>query len=726
MTRFVALITLFALFLLPIIGCSQTVDGALEQAYRYLASGNLNKAKTLIDPLVEADSTTREAIYGRALLDEYQGFEWEALEKYIIASPLGGGYLPAMKAFTRLAIRMDYLANGRKMASMLIKRLPDDPEAYFSLIQIDLAENSLDSARVDLTKAMQRSADSARITLTLAEIDCHTYSRDVTMAALAKVSATRFHTSQHFQQLTGLYSYLNLADSAIVYARKASEAEEGNVALKLQLARCLFEASRLAEAEEIVNELMTQAEGFGPAIVLSAYIQRAYDRPALADQQLVKFILMREQSPIGHEKVGDFYQYFPSANQAAMEYQAAYMLATNLAYPDDYLRQLYIKMENAFLDVKDVGMAIDYYAEGKELLGNVLDPVFFEAELKSMFDESADSAKMLVDDRIVENWDNQRWLELAANYFFRKQQFDRVQELYSRLLELPYPKQFYYLRLVENYERGKDTAAVNQMVDSLPYRFQNDRRINEALHGFYAAAGDDLRAAKYAEFLYRRSPGHMPYVLNLADLYVRQKRVDEARNLYDRFIRDYPSDPEGYYRMAALDIRSGRADSAPALLDHALALDSTYGYAYELKGIYYQQSGRIDSALASYDKAVALETPSPWAYYHLADYLFQKGENLDRAAGLAMSAQRNFGHDRRGYLLLGKIYYAQQKYQSARLQFYRGTTQFPGDAEFHFLLGKTQIQLGKKTEAKESLSQAIKLGLASPLKEEAQRLLSEL
>ena len=379
-----------------------------------------------------------------------------------------------------------------------------------------------------------------------------------------------------------------------------------------------------------------------------------------------------------------------------MEYQAAYTMAFNLKYPDDYLGRLYLKMMNGFLDTRDVGMGADYFEEGGSLLSNYLvwpalpcrEMMFIEAELKSNFSDVADSARMMVEDKVQRNWDNSVWLDFAARYFFRRRVFDKASEIYNRLIQLPHPKHVYYEHLLEIYHMNNDVAAAEELVEDIPFRFQNNRRLQELLFEIYSAAGKMDRANHYAEILYRHSDEYMPYLLQLSDVYMRQDRKSEARALFRGFQDSFPENPESHYRLARFDFENGDYNTIPSLIDRSLALDTGYAYSYELLGEYMQEKGDMDSAIACYEKAIAIHWQTPMAYHNLAEYYLNKQDSLDRAGGLAMAAIHYWGVDRRGYLLLGNIYYTQEKYKMARLQYFKGARMMPDDAEFHFYWGE--------------------------------------
>jgi len=722
---FIAAVIVTGLLVIAL-GCSQTPEQKVAKAEHYLSVGQYEKARRLIDGIVAVDTTTPEAIYGKALIDRYHGYDWEAIFKCIDASPLNGGYIPAMGAFLEMAIDHNYTVNARKMVAILIKRQPDNPQWFLQRAKIDMLENKLDDARADIRRADSLGCDSLDILLAEAEAAFRSYNRDTITAALGKLSRTRFKTADQFSRLASLFGYLNMGDSAIYYSRQAVKQDNENLKFRLQLAQNLFDELYLTEAYDLVNDMLANAKEFGPALKLRAYIEWAQHKEVEAEQSFYACMQLQAESPIGGEDHGNIYAFFNNGRMAEAEWQAAYMLAANLAYPDDYLRELYPKMENAFLENKTYDMAFDYFEEGKQLLSDGMEMIFIEAELKSRYSGSPDSAKLMVDNQIQQYWDNEKWLEPAARYFFRTTQFDQAAKLYWRLTEFPYPQEDYYTKLLKIAQKVKDGQSVDKLVQILPYRFERSRRIQENLCKAYQVCGRIQDALKYAEELYHRSPGYMPYIRDLADLYLLTGKGAEAGAVFFRYSTEYPRDPEGFYRLAMFNYERGAIDSLLILANRSLALDTAYVQALELKGLYYREKGSIDSALYYFRRAISLQTPTPLAYYYVADYFFQHGDSLSRAAGLAMAAVRYFENDRRGYLLLGNIYTAQGKYKLARSQYFTGQRLFPEDAECSFLLGKTCALLREKDEARTFLKKALTLGLPEAQKKEAEEILARL
>ena len=129
------------------VAVGQPLVEKLQQARYCLDQGKLTEARQLLGAIGGQDSLSTIALYGRAMIDEYYGYQWEALIAYLSLAPKEGGFLPAIDAFTRLAIDLDYLPNARKMAAIYITREPSNAKPYLAMAKISMLEHAFDSAR---------------------------------------------------------------------------------------------------------------------------------------------------------------------------------------------------------------------------------------------------------------------------------------------------------------------------------------------------------------------------------------------------------------------------------------------------------------------------------------------------------------------------------------------------------------------------------------------------
>jgi predicted Zn-dependent protease len=723
-TRFLysaALVTLVFM----VLGCSQSTEDKINQIPKDLASGKYQNAAEQVESIVAADSTSADAIFAQGQLKQYRGLDWDALIDYIEASPINDGYLPAMEAFMPLAVKLDYFDNAAKMARLYIKRRPESAIPYIILAEVAMRRNKLDSARVFADQAAELSDDDAGMKLLRAKIDIRTYDDEIIAETMQALSDGDFSTADHFRMLTDIYDYLYMADSAIHYARKAVDSDD-NIYNRHRLAACLVDYKRLYEAEAIIADLIADAPEFGPVHMTAAEVTWLHGYKAEADNEFMLYMQANKGTPVILEMHGDLYKKVGDKKMPSLEWQSAYVLADNMKYPDDYIRPLYLKMMNGFLDAGNIVDGYDFFQESEGLFDESQELYFIQAELMSYFDDAVDSAMLMVDNQVHRHRDDPEWLAGAARYFFRRGKFEPARDIYHDLLTMPYPREDYFVNLLRIYGAVNDVAAADKLAADLPIRYRNSPRVQMALRDFYRENERFDKALGYAARLYDTAPEYLPYIHAYADLLGAAKGPDEARALYVDFRNSHPELADAHYFLARFDYDNGTGDDIAELLGEAVVIDSGYAMAYELLGEYFEANGQMDSALHYYEKTVALQWPTPIAYHNLARYYLNKNDSLARAAGLAMAAVRYFENDRRGYLLLGKIYFADGKFKMARDQFFRGAKLFPDDAEYHFWLGKAHVRMDDKAKARTALRKSLDLNVPSPEKEEAREILDNL
>lgn len=694
-------------------------DDRLVQAEKLCRAGKVAAAQDQLTDILAKDSLSAEALYGRGLIRQYQGFDWDALIDYSQAAPMGGGYLPAVKAFTRLAIDLDYLPSARKMARIYAAKQPQDPAAWLALAEIDVRERRFDSAQVWLDKAAALAADPALISAWEAAVDI--YSGRVE-AGLTRLAGDKPSTPDQFRLRAELFRYLNMADSAIANLRAAVKSAD-DAGLKTILGMLLVDYRRLQDAQTIADDLLKSTEKYGPAWILAAEIKKAADRPVEAETLFFRY-LEPADSPVGWEKHGDLMNEFGDRLTAATDYQNAYTVAVNREYPDDYLRILYRKMMDALTECRD-GVALkEAVADGASLAGDP-DYDFYRAGAMRLFPDGADSAKALIDEKLSGKMQDLVWLSWAGPYFLRGREFDKAAICFERLLRSDDPQESSIVGLIQAYQLGKWPRRADSLAAALPFRFQNSRRVDEAFLALYRSAGENEPAIRYAEKLRRLAPGYLPYDTSLVSLYAAAGKTEAAGAILTDYVRTYPDDPAGHYLLAQHDLTAGDPKTAEEQITRCLQLDSAFAAAYELMGLYLHEKGQNDAALSWFRQAVDRQSPSPWSYYYVAEDMLNRGDSLQRAANLGMTAVSRMVNDRRGLELLGRIYLASQNYRVAKSQFAQGLRQFPDDPGFRFYLGKTHLLMDNVEEGRKQLEAALANGLSGPLRDEAQRLLRD-
>lgn len=178
----------------------------------------------------------------------------------------------------------------------------------------------------------------------------------------------------------------------------------------------------------------------------------------------------------------------------------------------------------------------------------------------------------------------------------------------------------------------------------------------------------------------------------LGNLYVKQKRLDEARREFE-----------------ALAARQTKPVGAQTVL-----------------GMILQMQNKPDEAIKAYDQALRLDPSAPVAANNTAYLYAQRGENLDQALALARAAASRLPNEPQITDTVGWVYYKKQQPALAVPQFEQSVAKMPGNAVFQYHLGMAYAGAGQTEKARRALEEALRLNPSFDGAEQAKQTLSSL
>jgi putative PEP-CTERM system TPR-repeat lipoprotein len=237
--------------------------------------------------------------------------------------------------------------------------------------------------------------------------------------------------------------------------------------------------------------------------------------------------------------------------------------------------------------------------------------------------------------------------------------------------------------------RAKDNAGAIKRIDS--HVASNPRpEVMLLAARTHAAAGDPAGAERFLRRVIETDASMLPAYAMLGELYLSQKRLDEARKEFD-----------------SLAARQTRPVAA-----------------LTMSGIILQTQGQIPQARQRFEKVLAIDSRAPVAANNLAWLQAEAGEDLDVALQLAQAAVSASPDTPEITDTLGWIYYKKNLPQQAIPQFERSVSKEPGNATFHYHLGLAYLQAGDADRGRASLRRALSAGADAGTAAEIKRLLS--
>jgi tetratricopeptide (TPR) repeat protein len=238
----------------------------------------------------------------------------------------------------------------------------------------------------------------------------------------------------------------------------------------------------------------------------------------------------------------------------------------------------------------------------------------------------------------------------------------------------------------------RDTASAITRLEREIARQPDNPNLLVLLSRVYSAAGDAIKQEEALRRAVTVDPRFTSGYTMLAELYLKQKRVDDARA-----------------EFAAISER-----------------DPSNTMAGTLVGILLEQLGKRDDAMKAYERVVNGPGNSHVAANNLAFMHAENGTNLDLALQLAISAKQGLPDDPSVDDTIGWIYYKKDQPALAVKPLESALKRLPSNAELLVHLGLTYAKLGDSVKARETLERALKLNPKVAGADEARRVLASL
>lgn len=202
------------------------------------------------------------------------------------------------------------------------------------------------------------------------------------------------------------------------------------------------------------------------------------------------------------------------------------------------------------------------------------------------------------------------------------------------------------------------------------------------------------------------------------------KRYSEALPLVQKAHDLAPKDPTTLYTLSNLQGRLG--DTAAAATSAGQLYTLAHGPG---EGILYasalEADHKPDEAERVYREVIAMAPDNVLALNNLAAILQDKGK-LTEAEGLARHATKNVPDNSHLLDTLGWILVKEKNYQEGEQILQRSVSLDPNVGVFHYHTGVTETYLGKPTEARKELAEALKLEPSAVWAQDAQNHLNQL
>lgn len=287
---------------------------------------------------------------------------------------------------------------------------------------------------------------------------------------------------------------------------------------------------------------------------------------------------------------------------------------------------------------------------------------------------------------------------------------------------------------IAELQRGLPDAAVVHSLNGTLLALRNDsagaRRAFEralelspgAVDALSGLVGLDVRAkqvpaavARVDAEVARQGARPTPELLALAaQVYAAAGQGGRSEQALRRAVTVDPQFSRGYAMLAQLYMQQQRLDDARTEFEGMVKRDPSAPGPRTMVGVILQAQGKNDEARRWYEETIAAVKEAPVVANNLAFMYAEEGTNLDMALQLATSAKQGLPDNPDVDDTLGWIYYKKDMANLAIRPLEESLKKRPDSAEVLYHLGLAYAKLGNQEKARESLERALKLNPKFP------------
>lgn len=313
--------------------------------------------------------------------------------------------------------------------------------------------------------------------------------------------------------------------------------------------------------------------------------------------------------------------------------------------------------------------------------------------------------------------ESDRALELSpndANLYLLKGKLNAVKKksltalaAYERCIELDPTIEECHIMKAREFVMGKDYDRSRNILKN--YIRKNPGALDSLffLATLYTEKEKDFpQAVKYLRLALEEDPYHLKSLTALSQLYLKQKKFDEALEVLLQIERSVPNDVATKLRVGLLYYERENFPEAIKRFSQALALQPKNDRVHYYLGILEAQNKNFSQAITYFKKVSEKSEYYRDARIRMA-YAYGEINKLDEALKVTKEALSNKKDEPDLYELLGTLYAKQDEDEKALKSFDRGLKRFPKQENLLYAKGVLLDKMDRFDEAAQTLKQVI-------------------
>jgi tetratricopeptide (TPR) repeat protein len=566
---------------------------------------------------------------------------------------------------------------------------PTSSIPYIELSRIYASKGIWDRAEEELKKMIESSGASYHNLTVLALF--YESAKKYDLAEKTYLQAVEAAPKQDVTPLMNLgayYARMKSSEKALDALQKAAEIKPEDLNIQVSLAQLHLDFNQTKEAEATVDKVLSKEKGNVGANFLKG-----------------RLCLARKDYEGGLERFGVVVRESPKHAGA------------------HYFRALcYLGKGERNLAQQDLLKAVD------------LNPGLFDARLilaeLYLRDRNQDLAGQQIEAALKMAPRNVRALMLQGSLKLLQRDWKAAEEVYRKVIEIDPGRAPAYVELGVVYNlTGRQKEALpffNKALDLNPRQtdalalvvayYVREKKFDEALKVCEAhkkKVADNQANLAQTEYLQ-------------GTIFLANKDTNAAQERFMKAIDTEPNMVAPYLALAQIYVKEKKFDEAIGKYEGILAKNPKYLAGYMSVGTIYDLKGDGTKAETYYRQALKIKKDFGPAANNLAWNLADRGGNIDEALTYAQIAKEQMPDSAAVMDTLGWIYYLKRSYLNAIAEFQDSLARDPNNPVINYHMGLAQYKNDNKGKAREFLGKALELEPEFRGAEEARKILKEI
>ena len=653
----------------------------------YFLGEQFEKAKERIEKILEVDSNNIDALHLKAKLLTVQK-EFNSAERiYNKILDIDEKNVNSLQELARLK---NLNREFEKAEKLLIKAAEITPEAIqprLALSSFYISRGDMKNAENQLKSATEKNPDNIDIHIVTGNFYLRMRNIDLAEFYYKKAVEISPNMTKPHLILAGFYDIIDNEEAALESYHKAVKLDSNNITAKQALARFLYKNEDIDSAYQLTSEILAKRPNFYAAKELNSEIM------------------------IYKKKYNEALKILASLEKEEPKAPRVY-----------YLKALAnIGIGNSSQALSAAGKAVELkpaYIKARTLLSDIL-----------LHQRSFVLAAEQTDEILKLNPNHYKALLIRGNARLALGQLDLAESDYTSMVKVDSqnPTGYYRLGLVKMKQKKyleaedylKKALSKNNMLMDVFTQLVRNHVSQKNFDKAHELCETQLQVVKSNNTM-------SAAVYNIkAGVYLAENKIDQAKNSYEKAIKENPDFLRPYFSIANIYLAQGNKTEAVRQYEHILTKKPEISAPHMILGTIFDMEQQHEKAELHYRKALEINPDFAPAANNLAYHLAKRTDKLNEALNYARMAKELLPEDPGVMDTLGLVYYKKGLYGNAINEFLDSLKQIPDNPVVHYHLGLAYNKRGEIKLAKKELEKALALNSSFEGSEIARKLLEQ-